>query len=492
MCCSISGCILFKKNRRPEELKIIEDRVKRLIIQGEDRGRDSYGIVSFTSDGQVTEIKKVGRPSESLSETGDHFIIANTTIVINNDRAEPTTEHVSEKHPEDIQPTGTRIYVAHNGTIANDKELEETYRLKRHSRVDTAVIPPLLETFWNGSLENLQKILRDLLVGSYALAIVDRRSPETLYLACNYKPLYLEYDHTHDVLFFTSLENYLQQEHKPIWHSNPVRQMKPYSLMTISTDRTSGELTLWKSGTNVPARRRALVVCSGGLDSTVAAKVMIYQGFEVTLLHFRYRHRAERREAECVKRIANRLGCNLKIVDTDIFRDVIGHSRLIESSDDEIIRDGNGEAGAEFAYEWVPARNLIFLSIAVGIAEAQGFGIVALGNNLEEAGAYPDNEMIFIEKLNDVLPYATNYQKRVKLAMPVGNLMKHEIVKLGVEIGAPLKETWSCYEGEKTHCGTCGPCYMRRKAFKINGLNDPVKYQQAEDALNPVRRPDDQ
>src|SRR3972149_4229117 len=270
MCCSISGCILFKKNRRPEELKIIEDRVKRLIIQGEDRGRDSYGIVSFTSDGQVTEIKKVGRPSESLSETDDHFITANTTIVINNDRAEPTTEHVSEKHPEDIQPTGTMIYVAHNGTIANYKELEETYRLKRHSRVDNAVIPPLLETF---------------------------------YLACNYKPLYLEYDHTHDVLFFTSLENYLQQEHKPIWHSNPVRQMKPYSLMTISTDRTSGEHTLWKSDTNIPARRRALVVCSGGLDSTVAAKVMIDPGFEVTLLHFRYRHRAERREAECVKRI---------------------------------------------------------------------------------------------------------------------------------------------------------------------------------------------
>ncbi len=467
--------------------------MKQLIIQGEDRGRDSYGIVSFTSDGQVTEIKKTGRPSDSLSEDeNQRFITAETTIVINSDRAEPTTEHVSDKRPEDIQPIGPRIYVAHNGTIANDKELEERYQLERHSRVDTAVIPPLLETFWNGSLENLQKILRDLVIGSYAFAIVDRRSPDTLYLACNYKPLYLEYDREHDVLFFTSLENYLQQQHKPIWHSNPVRQMKPYSLMKISSDRTSGELTLWKADTSIPTRRRALVVCSGGLDSTVAAKLMLDQGFEVTLLHFRYRHRAERREAECVKRIANRLGIDLKIVDTDIFRDVIGHSRLIESSDDEIVTSNDGETGAEFAYEWVPARNLIFLSIAVGIAEAQGFGTVALGNNLEEAGAYPDNEMIFIEKLNDVLPYATNYQKHVKLAMPVGNLMKHEIVKLGVEIGAPLEETWSCYEGEKMHCGTCGPCYMRRKAFKINRLNDPIKYQSTEEAsFNLASRPGD-
>ncbi len=108
--------------------------------------------------------------------------------------------------------------------------------------------------------------------------------------------------------------------------------------------------------------------------------------------------------------------------------------------------------------------------------EAQGYDVVALGNNLEEAGAYPDNEMIFVQKLNEVLPYATNLNRRVRLEMPVGNLMKHEIVKLGVEIGSPLSLTWSCYEGGLNHCGKCGPCYMRRKGFQINGWQDVVTY----------------
>ncbi len=479
MACSISGCILFKKKRRSEELKDIEEKLRRLFIRGEDRGRDSYGVVSFASDGSVIEIRDIGRPSTSLSEK-ERFVTTNTTVVINTDRAEPTPEYVAKKQLKDIPPFGNTVYVAHNGTIANDKELEDKHHLERKSRIDTAVLPPLLEKIWNGSLEHLQRILRDKVIGSYALAIVDIRRPETLYLGCNYKPLHLEYDQKFDALFFTSLKTYLEHKQKPIWDSNPIRKMRPYSLMMVSTGKMSDEKSLWQVEARPSAERRALVVCSGGLDSTVAAKVMLNRRFDVTLLHFRYRHRAESREAESVKLIAEKLGCGLITVDTDIFKDVIGHSRLTETYH-ELVRDGEGEAGAEFAHEWVPARNLIFLSIAVGIAEAHGFETVALGNNLEEAGAYPDNEMIFVEKLNEVLPYATNYQKRVTLEMPVGNLMKHEIVKLGVDICAPLEDTWSCYEGGELHCGRCGPCYMRRKGFRINGWQDPVKHQIGEE-----------
>jgi len=275
------------------------------------------------------------------------------------------------------------------------------------------------------------------------------------------------------VLFFTSLEYYLGQVDKPVWDSNPVHQMQPYLLLSIDTQKKSESLTLWKS--DAKTERRALVVCSAGLDSTVAAKAMIDRGNDVTLLHFKYKHRAEKREEECVKRIAETLNVPLKVIDTDLFKNVIKHSRLTETYE-PIEKDRAGEAGAEFAHEWVPARNLIFLSIATGIAEAEGFGHVVLGNNLEEAGAYPDNEMIFINKLNEVLPYATNLQKHVVLDMPVGNLMKHEIVKLGLEIGTPLHLTWSCYENGEKHCGRCGPCYMRRKGFEINNATDPVQF----------------
>jgi len=101
---------------------------------------------------------------------------------------------------------------------------------------------------------------------------------------------------------------------------------------------------------------------------------------------------------------------------------------------------------------------------------------VVLGNNLEEAGAFSDNEMMFVRKLNELLPYATNLQKRVQVLMPVGHLMKHEIVRLGLRLGAPLDVTWSCYYGGEKHCGRCGPCYMRKKAFDIVGVKDPVEY----------------
>lgn len=469
--CSITGCIIFTGARTQADLGRIEQRIRDLIIRAEDRGRDSYGIASLNRDGSVVELKSVGKPSDSL-RTKSHFISEQTTIVINNDRAEPTTEYVRNKTELDIQPFGRQVYVSHNGIIANDHDLEARYQLKRISKIDSAILPPLLERLWDGSTDSLRKILRDEIVGSFALAIVTKADPSSLYLACNYKPLFIEYDRELNVLYFTSLESYLNQQEIEPWKSNVVKQLEPYSLLKINTTKHAERLSLWRD----QKMRKALVVCSAGLDSTVAAKVMIDDGYDVTLLHFKYRHRAESREADCLKNIAANLECKYLIVDTSLFKDVIGHSRLTET-ESPIVTDREGEMGAEFAHEWVPARNLIFLSIATAIAEGHGFETVVLGNNLEESGAYPDNEMIFIDKLNQVLPYATNFQRRVQIKMPVGNLMKHEIVKLGLTNGTPFELTWSCYEGGLYHCGRCGPCYMRKKAFEINGKKDPLTYE---------------
>jgi 7-cyano-7-deazaguanine synthase len=102
-----------------------------VIVRGEDRGRDSYGIVSFQRDGSVVEIKNVGRPSNSLGD--ERFVFSTSTIVMNNDRAEPTTEYVENKRSNDIQPFGSNIYVTHNGVIANDHELELRYNITRSS-----------------------------------------------------------------------------------------------------------------------------------------------------------------------------------------------------------------------------------------------------------------------------------------------------------------------------------------------------------------------
>jgi len=160
-------------------------------------------------------------------------------------------------------------------------------------------------------------------------------------------------------------------------------------------------------------------------------------------------------------------------------------------------RDRGGEAGAELAHEWVPARNTVMMSLALAVAEKHGYDNIALGSNMEEGGAYPDNEQEFINKLRALVPYAVAPYRNIQLLDPLGTLVKHEIVELGSEEGMPFELTWSCYEGESlpvetpsgaftdisptgpvriVHCGTCGPCAMRRRAFQMAGVEDPTEY----------------
>lgn len=465
--CSIGGVLIFG-DLDDERARAIEDKLKSIAVAASERGRDSFGLVALDRGGRFRAYKDRRSASEALRDM-PRMITADTVAAIFNDRAEPTTEHVAEKSQEDIQPmVGERIAVTHNGTIANDGELERKYGLRRRSRIDTAVLPPLLETLWDGTLEDLARILRDVVVGSYALAILDSSRPGKLWLAANFKPLYYMWDKELNALFFASSDDYLQSDVAP-WEGNYVKRLEPYTAAEIGVDRTWRTVSLWrKSG-----GRRVLVVASGGLDSTTAATALLRQGYEVALLHFNYRHVAEGPEDRAVREISKALGVPLIEIDMDFFK-LAGGSPLLGQG--EINRVDAGREGAEFAHEWVPARNFVFIALAVALAEAWGYDYVALGINMEEAGAYPDNEMEFVRLLNKVLPYATGPQRRVQILMPVGGLVKHEIVKLGLEVKAPLHLTWSCYDKGPKHCGRCGPCYMRRWAFKINGVRDPVEY----------------
>ncbi|MCK9288524.1 MAG: 7-cyano-7-deazaguanine synthase [Sphaerochaetaceae bacterium] len=474
--CSISGAIYpegASLDVRAEIAKMLRDT----IIQAEDRGRDSFGI-AMVLDGKPAHLKKyIGAPSEYGTIGG--LMDDDVAIVINNNRAEPTTEYVKDKRLEDVQPfKHGKWIVAHNGTIANDKELAKKFCVTMPTRIDSAVIPAILEARFHDEFdpEDVTTFLKEELIGSYALAIVHEDYPNDLLLMTNYKPLYVAHHLDKQYFIFTSLEQYMQQggigQH--LYSRMQVQQVKPYTAVHITRDcRHIGhsvitEYNIKKSFTN----RKAVVVCSGGLDSTVVATHAIKAGYDVTLLHFLYKCRAESKEQQAVINTAKRLGCKYTFIETDIFKRDIGGSRLTGTKE----KVADGEAGAEFAHEWVPARNLIMLSIAVGWAESHGCDTIMLGNNLEESGAYPDNEMIFIQKLNEVLPFATQVDKHVHIEMPVGNLMKHEIVKYGLEIGAPLDLCWSCYEAGDLHCGKCGPCFMRKTAFQINHAEEVIQY----------------
>lgn len=419
------------------------------------RGRDSWGTMEIGYSGHIVHKQTTGYVHDR------RWSVLPYTTLLGNMRAEPTTEYVKEKTRADVQPYVVGKHaIVHNGTIANDKALVKQHAFEPETAIDSWVIAALVDKHQG----NLLRAVKEL-IGSYSIASVSLDDPDTIQFATNYKPLY-----------------YHDSEKVRALSSVPIDSMDymipPYSYGTIT--RSSG-LVLDSLRPTAVERRKALVVCSGGLDSTVAAAALRRQGYDITLLHYSYGARANDPEAVAVRNVAQRLKAPVINVTTPIFKDVIGGSRLTETKS-EI---AGGVEGAEYAHEWVPARNLIMLSIALGIAESRGFDFLATGANLEEAGAYPDNEPQFIKSFAALIPFAVADGKHIELLTPVGNLMKHEIVKLGIEVDAPFDVTFSCYNAKAVpfsasaplgyaHCGQCGPCFMRRTAFTINGAVDPV------------------
>lgn len=365
-----------------------------------------------------------------------------------NHRAVPTTE---VENAEFNQPFGTDYKIVHNGTISNDKELGNP-----DGMIDSYVLSKVLDFTDIYSLrDSLYKV-----VGAYAIGIL--KPDGNFYLACNYKPIFYSYDKDGN-FYFSSYAHHLIS-------IGDVKRVPPYSIM----DSETGEIISIKRD----VQDRAVVIASAGLDSTAVAAYACATHKEVTLLHYNYGCLAETPELIRIKQIQQSLNhtygnCSLYVMDLDLH--FMAHASTI--------LDGKGNiaesvSGSEYAHEWVPARNLIMMSMAVGYAEANDFSYIYLGTNLEESGAYPDNEEQFIKDFNSCLYGAVQNGKYVEIRTPVGNLMKHEIIPFGLKYKAPFEYTWSCYRNGDKACGHCGPCFMRQKAFFRNGLVDPIEYEE--------------
>ena len=453
--CAIFGCILHPH----ASYSAVSKQITTIYERSHERGRDGSGWrVRGDPDGPI---ERRILPDSVFKHQKPGFIIgcrAGSTI-IGNTRAEPTTEYVKDKLVTDQQPyRAGKWTIVHNGTIANDKELRTNVI---QTNIDSAAIAELFDSADTyGTPADVFEAGVRRLKGSYAILATHDDKPGVIYAACNYRPIWFSQDERSTL--FASSRDYLPEGVVP-------QMLPPYSTWIFSPG--------YKERIDAPItkRRRALAVCSGGMDSVVAARAVQVGGNDVHLLHFQYGSRAEGPEDAAIRAVANALDMPLHILPMAIYDP--SDSPLLQA--DSAI--AGGEEGAEFAHEWVPARNLVMLSLATAYAEAKGFDVIVLGNNLEEAGAYPDNEPEFINRFNDMLPFAVGDGKRLSVVMPVGNLMKHEIVALGEELGAPMGLTWSCYRAGALHCGKCGPCFMRRTAYEINNLEDPLQYASGED-----------
>lgn len=224
---------------------------------------------------------------------------------------------------------------------------------------------------------------------------------------------------------------------------------------------------------------KAVVLLSGGLDSTVCMAVAKSKGYDVYPISFNY-HQRHSIELEGAKKIAEYYGVKKHLIIETNMED-IGGSALTDSSID--VPMGNVDR-KEIPPTYVPARNLIFLSYALGYAEVLGANHVYIGVNSVDYSGYPDCRPEFISHFQSLADYSTKAtvadHRKIIIETPLQKLSKAQIAKLGMELEAPLQFTHSCYKGGEKACGVCDSCKLRLQGFKEAGYKDPIEYETLE------------
>lgn len=251
-----------------------------------------------------------------------------------------------------------------------------------------------------------------------------------------------------------------------------------------STENTSAEKTAILEGSPNPSAseaaqpRKALVLCSGGIDSTTLLALVVerYGAHNVYALSIFYGQKHDR-ELEAAKQIARYYGVEQRFLDlAPLFAE--SDCSLLAASSEQIPHETYAsqlkqeEGGPVSTY--VPFRNGLFLSSAASIALSLGCQVVCYGAHADDwAGcAYPDCSQEFVDAMATAIDQGTGGQ--LQLAAPFVQWSKAHIVKEGLKRGVPYELTWSCYEGGAEPCGTCGTCLDRQRAFELNGVVDPL------------------
>jgi len=225
--------------------------------------------------------------------------------------------------------------------------------------------------------------------------------------------------------------------------------------------------------------KKAVALLSGGVDSSTAAAIAEKEGFELYALSFRYGQRHER-EIEAARKVADFLGIqNHLIIDFNL--QAIGGSALTDQ-----LEVPKGRSPKEISHgipvTYVPARNTIFLSFALALAEKIEAEDIFFGANQLDYSGYPDCREEYIRAFERMANLATKAgvegKTKIEIHTPLIQMTKGEIIKKGLELGLDYSLTWSCYDPtpEGLACGLCDSCQLRLKGFTEAGVKDPIRY----------------
>ncbi len=218
---------------------------------------------------------------------------------------------------------------------------------------------------------------------------------------------------------------------------------------------------------------RAVCLVSGGMDSCVSAAIARSEGLETALLHVRYGQRTQEREFRAFSEIADHWGVSERLVIELPHFKTIGGSALTDSRivvpEDSVDRPG-------IPVSYVPFRNANLLAAATSWAEVLSASRVYIGAVEEDSSGYPDCREVFFQAFNHVIRQGTRPETAIEIVTPLIHMSKAEIVRQGIELGAPLHLTWSCYQNEDLGCGRCDSCRLRLRGFAAAGARDPIPY----------------
>lgn len=229
--------------------------------------------------------------------------------------------------------------------------------------------------------------------------------------------------------------------------------------------------------------RKAVVLLSGGLDSSVAMALALRDGVKICrAITYDYGQRAAAREVQMAERICAHYGVLHSVVPLPWFRELWSGGALLTESEElpqPSFSDLSDHAQSlESARKvWVPNRNGVFLEIAAGMAESRGADSVVVGFNREEASTFPDNSVEYLQALTHALSFST--ANGVSVLSPTAGMDKTEIVRAALDTGFPLELVWSCYEGWDAMCGKCESCMRLRRALLGNGAQEKVSFADA-------------
>jgi 7-cyano-7-deazaguanine synthase len=239
-------------------------------------------------------------------------------------------------------------------------------------------------------------------------------------------------------------------------------------------------------------KKVGVILLSGGLDSTTVAAYAKKQGYELIALTLHYGQKHSK-EVEAAKRIAQLLGIKQEVIDVSFFKRLAWYSALTSYKKLKVPKQRDREEMTKnIPITYVPLRNTFFITMAAAFLESETLNLIEAENaspadveaylfiaaNAIDYSGYPDCRPEYYEQMTKALyqgsKSGTQYKKSINIETPIISKTKADIVKMAMDLKAPLEYTWSCYEGEELPCGKCDSCILRAKGFAEAGYEDPL------------------